>query len=140
MVNKVKFDPLCGKLETVPDSVSTSEGVVKEFECTSGNVGDVVHHSATTDNKVEASTNNTDDQRSIGVIIEKNGTTAKVKILGYVSGFSGLTRGAEVFLSTSGTLTSTPPTTGYVQIMGYATSTTEVCLEPGNFRAKRYPF
>ncbi len=53
-------------------------------------------------------------------------TTADVIFIGRVSGFSGLTVGLPVFVSTTGTATHTAPTTGMVQQIGFATSATEI--------------
>lgn len=137
---RFRFNPLTSEFDLV-EKIENSTGVAQEFDVDAGSVvGDIVKESLTIDNKAEVATNNTSTNRAIGVIIEKvTLTTAIVKTLGQVDGYSGLTKGLEVFLSPTGTFTSTPPTTGYVQIMGFAISATQVYLEPGNFRAKRTP-
>jgi len=139
-MTRFRFNPLTAEFDLV-EKIENSTGVAQEFIVdASSNVGDVVKESLTIDGKAEVATDNTSINRAIGVIIEKlTLTTAVVKTLGEVDGFSGLTKGLEVFLSTGGSFTSTPPATGYVQIMGFATSATKVYLEPGNFRAKRTP-
>lgn len=44
---------------------------------------------------------------------------------GIIGGYSGFTAGLPLFVSTSGAPTHTPPTTGMVQQIGFAISTTE---------------
>lgn len=44
---------------------------------------------------------------------------------GIIGGYSGFTAGLPLFVSTSGVPTHTPPTTGMVQQIGFAISTTE---------------
>ncbi len=57
-------------------------------------------------------------------------TTVEVLFLGKsTSAYVGLTIGAPVFISTTGTPTHTPPATGMVQHIGFATSTTEVFVQ-----------
>ena len=45
---------------------------------------------------------------------------------GGMNGFSGLTQGQPVYLGSSGNLTQTVPTSGFIQQLGIATSTTSV--------------
>lgn len=138
---KLRLNPACGKLELTsdPDVSDKAKKVIEVYSCDSGaNVGDVVHESLTTDNYVEVSTNNTDIAPSVGVIISKpTATTAEVLHMGKVSGFSGLTKGKKVFLSTLGTISSVVATTGYLQCMGYALSASEVYIKPSMERVKR---
>lgn len=53
-------------------------------------------------------------------------TQAEVMVLGVVPGYVGLTVGAAVFISTLGVPTHTPPSSGMVQQIGFALSTTEI--------------
>jgi hypothetical protein len=65
-----------------------------------------------------------------GVALSKpTSTTVEVVCLGTVGGFSGLTAGTAQFISTSGGLTATPPSTGTVQRIGWALSTTELFVQ-----------
>jgi len=45
-----------------------------------------------------------------------------------------------VWLSTTGNLTSDPPDTGYLQILGFCTSDCDVFLDVELERVKQYPF
>lgn len=137
---KFRFNPLTGEFDLV-EPKDDAFGISLEFDTDASTaIGDIVKESLTVDNKVETSIDNTSDNRAIGVVIDKPSiTTALVKVLGQVDGFSGLTKGREIFLHTTGGITSVPPLTGYVQLMGYATSATEIFLEPGNTRMKRTP-
>ncbi len=79
---------------------------------------------------------------AIGIVLVGgvgNGTTvyALVAMQGYVSGLSGLTLGAPVYLSgTSGAYTTTIPSasSNLVQVLGHAISTTEMILNVDTFR------
>ena len=50
---------------------------------------------------------------------------------GQLDGFSGLTVGAKYYLSTNGQLTTTVPTTGFIQQMGVAMTTTMLAVNLG---------
>lgn len=117
-------------------NAQTAARVAVSFQCEiAAAVGDLVRHSSTTAEKVEVLTSNTHIAQCIGVILEKPQTQiARVLLIGSMGGFSGLTIGAKVFLSTSGTPTTTKPTTGYLQILGVATDTDTVLFIPNNIR------
>jgi len=53
-------------------------------------------------------------------------TTIQVIFIGIVDGYAGFTTGFPLFVSTTGTPTHTPPTTGIVQQIGFAVSSTEL--------------
>lgn len=55
-------------------------------------------------------------------------TLAKLQVFGLTSIFSGLTTGAAYFISTTGTLTAVPPSTGMVQQVGIALSPTKLLI------------
>lgn len=64
-----------------------------------------------------------------GVVLSKpSPLIAKVAFVGIVSGYSGLTTGSPIFISTSGLPTHTAPTTGMSQEIGKAVSTTEIFI------------
>jgi hypothetical protein len=50
---------------------------------------------------------------------------------GQLDGFSGLTVGAKYYLSTNGQLTTTVPTTGFIQQIGVAMTTTMIAVNLG---------
>lgn len=114
----------------------TAQRVVIQFACTASTaVNDVVFQSSGADQSVEPFVNNTVSNQALGICIEKiNATTCKVLLLGIATGFSGLTRGARIFLSTTGTLSPTKPPTGYLQNLGIATSSTEAMFIPNNIK------
>ena len=117
----------------------TAKEVVIPFDCESSSATlDLVRLDPTTANKVLTLTSNTTIEHCIGVIKEKpSPTTANVLVLGRIDGFSGLDEAKKVFLSTSGTITQAVPTTGYVHILGHATSTDEILFIPNNIRVLR---
>lgn len=63
-----------------------------------------------------------------------NGASGTCMALGFLDGYTGLTAGADVWLSeTAGEITHTPPTGGaYDRLLGYAISTTEIFFFPSN--------
>lgn len=124
------------------NSASSSTEITKVFDCDSSvSVGDIVFIS-TTDNKVEANINNRELKKSIGIVIEKITTeTAKVLTHGECSiSFSGLVRGKKVYISTSGSLTTTIPTTGYLHCIGECIANNYVYVNISNERIKLNPF
>ncbi len=52
-----------------------------------------------------------------------------VTFTGIVGGFAGFTVGSPLFISTAGIPTHTPPTTGMVQQIGFAVSTSELFVQ-----------
>lgn len=121
----------------ISNSFATSLVIQKTCD-SSAVVGDIVMYTTTNDENVDVSTTNSDVRPSIGIIIEKvDATTAKIMIMGEFSGASGLTPGKKIFLSTTGDLTSIPPTTDYLQCMGIAISTTTFLFSPQIQRVKR---
>ena len=63
----------------------------------------------------------------IGVAISNQITGGSIPVvtIGTIAGFTGLIVGTEYFVSSGGALTITPPTSGFTQVMGIATSATE---------------
>lgn len=56
------------------------------------------------------------------------GATIAIQVIGELNGFFGLTPDLPVYLSTSGTLTQTPPLSGYIQKMGVAINPTTLLI------------
>lgn len=101
-------------------------------------VRDLVYQDTSVDMKAIVASNNTATEPVIGIILDKpSSTTANVLILGIVSGYSGLTRGSKLFLGIGGTFTHAAPTSGYVQPLGVALSSTQVLFIPSIHRTKR---
>jgi len=112
------------------------------FPCdASAATGDFVRASATIAGGVDVASNNAIKRPVIGLILSKpTTTTAEILLLGKASGFSGLTQGDTVFLSSTGTATTTAPGgSGYLQILGAATNTTEIIFSPQLRVVRRNP-
>jgi len=62
-------------------------------------------------------------------IVKPTTLSIEVLFMGTVSGYAGFTPGQPLFVSTSGTLTHTVPTTGMVQRVGWAISATEIFVQ-----------
>ncbi len=129
MAYKWVFNPLTGLLEPNAAAFEETEFALKVAEnfnvVEPASVGDLVVASATLPETVEPVSNNLFDNTVFGVIIEKLGVgSAKVLISGKLSGslyqLAGLQTGKTVFVSESGKMTTTPPATGHLQVMGVA--------------------
>jgi hypothetical protein len=120
-------------------NAETARKVILRFQCeSSALVGDFVYQDPSTDEKVLVSTTNLSVYKTIGLIDSKPDTNiAEVLILGVKGGYSGLTRGSTVFLSDTGTPTTTRPTNnGYLQALGVAVSEDSILVIPNNIRTK----
>ena len=96
-------------------------------------IGALVKISATdTVTKITDNFSTTIPNGVFGVVWDKPTTTsAKVLFLGIMSGFSGFSPGAPLFVSISGVPTHAVPTTGMVQQIGFAISSTRFFLQLG---------
>jgi hypothetical protein len=121
-------------------ATGTSITVVEIFDCAlTVSVGDVVYPSISVDNFVISNTDNTVIIPSIGIVVSKpTSTTCGVQLYGPCSLIiSGIDRAKKVFLATDGTLTTTPPTTGYLQKIGFSYEQNRVFIDPYEVRVKR---
>ena len=120
-------------------NAQTAKAIVIPFSCeASASIGDLVYPDPSTDLKVLVNTDNQEIEQTIGVILEKPASeSANVIVLGIVTGYTSLTRGGKIFLSDSGTITQSPPATGYIQNLGVAVSETDILLQPSNERVLR---
>ena len=128
-----------GVISAALATTATESGkVTVSFDCDAGaSPGDFVYQDFSNDEKVLVLSNNTQVGQCIGIIDTKPAaTTAKVLLIGPYEGFAGLSRGNPVFLSTSGTATTTKPISGYLHRLGVAVSTTKILLIPNNVRTK----
>lgn len=115
---------------------------VRTFDCASTvAVGNIVYSAPNVDNFVFVNVDNTVVAPSIGIVIEKpTSFTCKVQMYGPCSiTFSGLLRSKKVFLSTTGGLTTTVPTTGYLQKIGFSYENDKVFIDPNEIRVKLNP-
>jgi hypothetical protein len=136
---KFRFNPLTSRFEIKESGTVSTSSITVLRDCDPSIViGDLVEESLTTPNKVEKCVNNTSIAPCIGIVESKpSSTTCVVKQYGIQAGFSGLVQGKHVFLSLTGGLTNTPPTTGYLQIIGVATSPTEILVNVQILRVQR---
>lgn len=137
--NKYVLNPFTGQLDAYKNTVNNSNNIVESRICLAGAaIGDLIVESDSVTNLVETVTDNTDIRPVFAVIIDKpTDTTCTILLLGRVSGFSGLTKGSKVFLSVTGGITSTPPTTGYMQSLGVAKEVDTIDFNPNMQRVKR---
>jgi len=138
---KYTINPFTGKLDAykLQDSIERANYVVETRTClASASVGELVVESEVFVNRVDTVTDNNDLRPVFAVIIEKTSATdCVILLLGQIAGFSGLTKGHKVFLSETGSFTSTPPTTGYLQSLGVAKEDSIVDFRPNLQRVKR---
>lgn len=138
---KVKpiFNPFEGKWTVYKEQNNTENFVVDDRTClASANVGDLVMESETLVNRVDVVVDNSDIRPVFGIIIEKTSDTECVVLMvGVVGGFSGLTKSRKIFLSTTGSITSTPPTTDYMQSLGVAKEDSVIDFFPNVQRVRR---
>jgi hypothetical protein len=138
MTASVRYNPFTGLLDLVsaPTTNIQATRVVLEFDCAvSAAVGDIVYQDSLNDSAVIVTSDNTSVQPAIGVIITKlTVTRCEVLILGIYTGFSGLTIGRSVFLSSTGGITSTDPTSGYSHKLGVAVAPDTVFFSPTTTR------
>lgn len=112
------------------DPIDAVEAVDIEYACNvTTAVGDVVIFSTITVGKVDELTSNVYGDLALGIVKTKTSTiTCVVRLFGELSGFSGLSPGRRVFVGTGGAPTTTKPATGHLQIIGKATSATEILV------------
>ena len=124
------------------DTITVIKKIEKDFFCdTSLTEGDTVYISLSDDNFVIKNVNNTDIvPPTIGVVTEKTSlTTCKVLMSGECNLiFSGLSTGKIIFLSTSGGLTTTAPTTGFIQEIGICYENNKAYINPSYVRTKKH--
>lgn len=121
-------------------NATRSKKIVIDFTCdSSAVVGDWVYLDSVVDQKVIVATNNSSPLPVIGVIERKrNETTADVVILGtYEDASYSLTKGSTVYLDALGKPTTTPPTTGICQVIGFTTKNNEILVKSENRRFRR---
>jgi hypothetical protein len=133
-----KYNPFIGNLDNTGTGTApvadTAAKVTIIYDCdASAAIGDIVVLSQVTPNKVESLTSNVYTGLAIGQIIAKpSSIRAEVQVLGILTAAGGgFSIGLPVFIDASGVLTTTRPTTGSIQVMGIAISTTDYNLMPG---------
>jgi len=103
-------------------------------------IGDLVWESTSNALEVIEVTNNIDSRLVIGICIDKpTSTTAKILFKGSLTNLSGYTAGKKVYCGTSGEMTSTVPSTGYLQVLGNCSDGTHIDFSPAMHQIKRTP-
>jgi hypothetical protein len=127
---------LSNKNVTVANSVEGAVTEIITMDCeVSAAVDNLVRLDPVTNNKVLVATDNTVKDPVIGRIKEKlTPITCRVILRGVVD-TPGLARG-KIFLSPGGTLTDTPPTTNYLQPLGYSFGNNKMHLDPSTIVTK----
>lgn len=112
------------------DATSAGE-ILVPMACAAGTlVGDIVIPDPSTDNTVLSLANNTYSGLVFGIIHDKpTATSCNVQTSGSYSGASGLTRGQPVFVSATGTPTTTAPALNSIQVIGTAFSSTRFVVD-----------
>lgn len=137
---KYIFNPFTSEFDAIKTKLNESAKSVTDIRncLVSVAVGDLVMDSNIITNGVDKTVDNTDVRPTIGIVIKKpTSTTCEVLFVGTVSGFSGLAKASKVFLSVTGTTTSTIVTTGYVQTLGVARDPDTIDFNPQLNRVKR---
>lgn len=125
-----------GKLDTsfMPVGIGADTQAITTSEALAA--GDLVNVWSSTGAKARKADATAAGKKARGFVLASviSGGTATVYFEGTITGLTGLTAGAEYFLSTTaGTPTATPPTGSgnVIQSIGVATSTTTINFEPG---------
>ena len=137
---KVIFNPFTCKLDLYKQQNPNENNLVTDTRIclASAQIGDLVVESEVLVDRVDVVGDNTDVRPVFAIIIDKlSDTECVILLLGVIGGFSGLTKGRKIFLSTSGGLTSTPPSTGYMQSLGVAKEASIIDFFPNMQRVKR---
>jgi len=106
--------------------------VAFDSECNiEASIGDPVVFSQTDDNAVESLTSNVYDNRLVvGIISNKTSpiqcTVVTMGIMDNIT--TGLTRGLPLWVDTDGSLTTTKPASGHLQVLGNSISSTSISV------------
>ncbi len=115
-------------LDLLIAGTATANALVQLFDCDSdAAISNLVIADTVADNKVLAIGSNVYTNLVFGIIISKpTTTTCNVLLAGGYEATTGLVNGKAVFVGPLGTPVTTPPTSGSLQAIGIALSTTKV--------------
>lgn len=134
---KLIFNPINAEFE-IKQTVATGQDLVLDSD-PSVAVGDIVRIESA--DLVTTCTDNLNINPAFAIVTEKpTGTTAKLMLMGYISGYAGLIPGRTLYLANDGTVAQTPPNSGenrYQQALGVALSDTKILFKPEFQRVKR---
>lgn len=127
---RLEFNPISGQFDFVGTTTFVPK-LIEQFVTDAGTaVNDLVVVSAA--NTVVGVTDNSSVSMPNGVfgvgISKPSATLIDVLFTGIVDGYSGLTAGEAVFVSTTGTPTHVVPATGTVHQIGFAISATSIFI------------
>jgi hypothetical protein len=143
MANKIRWNPLSGEFDYVSTTASSggptttpSRIVLNDLQCDSGAaVGQPCREDPLISGKVLVETDNSNAKWPtgvFGVILQKpTATTCSVLVLGEADLYTGLTAAKNVFLSPTGNITQVVPTSGILQRVGRATSSSKLFVNVG---------
>lgn len=96
----------------------------------SAQVDDLMRINETTPDRADVASNNADNRVVVGILREKiSATRAKVALSGVIDDPDSTTQGI-IYLSPTGRFTSTPPTSNYVQKLGFSFGNGKIDLKP----------
>ena len=114
------------------------EGIFGTRDCDSSlSVGDLVTESLSITNGVDKVIDNNSTRSVIGWVFDKpTSITATILYKGVITGLSGLEQAGKVFLSDTGSFTSTKPLSGYLHLLGHAFAADQIEFNPVNTKIK----
>jgi len=135
---KLIFNPINAEFEIKENSANTNNDLVLDSDISVA-VGDIVRVESA--DLVVTCSDNLNINPAIAIVIEKpSPTTAKLMLVGYISGYSGLIPGRTLYLANDGSIAQTPPNSGenrYQQALGVALSESKILFKPEFQRLRR---
>ena len=119
--------------------IQIQNGLVEKYECDLNTlaVGDLVS-SAGVNNRVEKVVNNNSLYPVIGIVQQiLQGDMVLVLMQGVLNSTDALEVGKKIFVSPLGGITPEPPTTGYLQCIGWASEDHKIWFSPNFMRVRR---
>lgn len=135
-MSRITFNPFTGTFDFVGKNTSSGGGVATQapklivrYDSDAGTL-QTNFVKVNGDNSVTKIVDNSSGEIPNGIFgvcfAKPTAILADVLFIGVLGGYSGLSIGQPVFVSTAGGPTHTPPTTGMVQQIGFAISSTEI--------------
>jgi hypothetical protein len=135
---KLIFNPITAEFEIKENNGSPTQDLILEAD-SSVTVGDIVRIESP--DLVVTCEDNLNINPAFAIVTEKpTPTTAKLMLMGYISGYSGLIPGRTLYLANDGSIAQIPPNSGenrYQQALGVALSETKILFKPEFQRLRR---
>jgi len=126
---------------TVVNTGSTSSIVIDVTVDSTVTVGSLIRRHDTLVNTFTKCSDNRSIHPAIGIVLTLDGNTATILISGeYSISMASAITDTKIYLSETGTLTTTKPTSGYVQYLGSIIDSDRVLITIDNARVKNIPF